>query len=481
MVRSQPSTSNGARNNNGDGFDEVAEAAILGLGRLTLLTLKSLWIMARWTVMFPILSVPLIGVVAAAYEWGWPIGLVLLVLFAGALVTWRLARPGSFHDHVSGPVWKRWRRWRVYVRPWASTCALHGLTTQLDDDVLVPLLRRVYVGYDRDELVVRMLPGQSTTDWQKQSEAFAHAFGSRAVRVRGLKPGWVCIEVAHTDALATPVTMRVPVENVALDAVPVGFREDGRPWLAKLLGRHLLVAGATGAGKGSVVWSLLAGIACSIRVGVVRVWVIDPKGGMEFGAGIDLFDRFAYDTGEATLSLLRDAVTIMFERAARLRGVTRQLVPSVGEPLLVIIIDEIASLTAYITDRKVKTEVEQLLGLLLSQGRAVGISVIACVQDPSKDVLTLRQLIPVRIGLRMTEASQAVMVLGQAARDAGAMCELIPESLPGVGYVVEEGRNEVERVRAFHITDDNIAYLTAHYRPIVPAPWSSPSDPGAAA
>ena len=66
-----------------------------------------------------------------------------------------------------------------------------------------------------------------------------------------------------------------------------------------------------------------------------------------------------------------------------------------------VVIDEIAALTAYVTDRKLRTEIEQLLGLLLSQGRAVGISVVAAVQDPAKDTLPVRQLFTVRIGLRI--------------------------------------------------------------------------------
>ena len=70
-----------------------------------------------------------------------------------------------------------------------------------------------------------------------------------------------------------------------------------------------------------------------------------------------------------------------------------------------LIVDEIASLTAYIGDRKLRADVEQLVGLLLSQGRAVGVSVIAAVQDPSKDVLPIRQLFSIRVGLRMTESN----------------------------------------------------------------------------
>ena len=126
-----------------------------------------------------------------------------------------------------------------------------------------------------------------------------------------------------------------------------------------------------------------------------------------------------------------------------------------------VIIDEIAALTAYVTDRKTRTEIEHLLGLLLSQGRAVGISVVAAVQDPAKDTLPVRQLFTVRVGLRLTEASQTTMVLGQGARDAGAECDLIADTTPGVGYVMIDGTAEPARVRAFHVTDHDIATLAA--------------------
>jgi S-DNA-T family DNA segregation ATPase FtsK/SpoIIIE len=156
-------------------------------------------------------------------------------------------------------------------------------------------------------------------------------------------------------------------------------------------------------------------------------------------------------------------------RAQRLRGQTRLHAPTTAEPLIVLIVDEIASLTAYIGDRKIKTEVEQLLGLLLSQGRAVGVSVVAAVQDPSKEVLPIRQLFSIRVGLRMTETTQTTMVLGAAAREAGAVCEHIPTSTPGVGYVCMDGSAEPLRVRAFHVTDPDIDGLTARFTPAPPS------------
>ena len=129
-----------------------------------------------------------------------------------------------------------------------------------------------------------------------------------------------------------------------------------------MLGQHILVAGATGSGKGSVLWSIIAGLAPGVRAGWVRLLVVDPKGGMEFGRGQKLFTGFAHDNGENTLGLLRAVTTVMQQRAQRLRGQTRLHTPTTAEPLIVLIVDEIASLTAYIGDRKLRGEVEQLLG-----------------------------------------------------------------------------------------------------------------------
>lgn len=101
-----------------------------------------------------------------------------------------------------------------------------------------------------------------------------------------------------------------------------------------------------------------------MKTGLVRLCVIDPKGGMELGAGAPLFTVFTHDATDTTLELLRQLVTVMHARANRLRGHTRLHTPTTSEPLFVAVIDEIAALTAYVTDRKVRTEVEQLLGLL---------------------------------------------------------------------------------------------------------------------
>jgi len=201
---------------------------------------------------------------------------------------------------------------------------------------------------------------------------------------------------------------------------------------------------------------------------VVRLWVFDPKGGMELSAGLPLYDRFFCDDFTAMADALEQAVHAMRERITRLRDDTRQHTPSVDEPLIVVVIDELATLTAYLTDRHAKDRIKAALGLLLTQGRAAGFHVVAAVQDPRKEVLSFRDLFPTRIALRLTEAPQVDLVLGDGMRDAGALCDRIPMSMPGVGYVVLDGDPTPSRLRISYWSDPDIAELAYTYGQLHP-------------
>lgn len=397
-----------------------------------------------------------------------------MMMGAAALLWWRLGWPDSYQKLIGKPVADYRRAHLVYRRRWRVICERHQLTIaqrgKPDAEPLVPVLGSVHIGAAVDTLVVRLLVGQSIKTWEAQVDGLAAAFGAHHVTI---EPGPIdvgrgrdiVIGVRHHDALATPIVLpRPPLDTpvVRLAHVPAGVTEQGSEWTLPVAGRHILVAGATGAGKGSVLWSLVAGLAPGIKAGLIAVRCLDPKGGMEFAAGATLFDRFAHDP-ESILAVLRETTTTMLARAQRLRGTTRSHRPSRAQPHIVLLVDELATLTAY-AERKQRTEVEKLLGLWLAQGRAVGVSVIAAVQDPSKDVVALRQLFPVRVALRMTEATQTAMILSTTAHQKGARCEDIPDTTPGVGYVLTEGNSTVQRVRAFHVTDADIAYLARAFR-----------------
>jgi S-DNA-T family DNA segregation ATPase FtsK/SpoIIIE len=320
-----------------------------------------------------------------------------------------------------------------------------------------------------------MLPGQTPADWENQVEGLAHALRARDGRIRVVGPGRVVIELAYRDPLANVVPALPVPPRVDLSALPVGVCDDGRPWTVSLIGSHVLLAAVTGGGKSSLIHSLLRGVCPAIAAGTVQVWAVDPKGGMELGLGQSLFARFAADGFEEMADLFEQAVAVMRSRARRLAGISRMHRPTVEEPLIVVVVDELATLTAYLPDRKLRDRITQAICLLLTQGRAVGVTVVAALQDPRKEVVTFRNLFPTKVALRLDEPAQVDMVLGDGARDHGARCDLIPESQPGVGYVRVDGVREPMRVRAGYVTDADIVTVAAAYRapPLTAVPGNS--------
>ena len=149
----------------------------------------------------------------------------------------------------------------------------------------------------------------------------------------------------------------------------------------------------------------------------------------------------------------------MQDRAARFAGQRRDHTPTVDDPFVVVLVDEVAFLTAYQPDRKLRERIMAALATLTTQGRAVGYCVVAALQDPRKDVLTIRNLFPDRIAMRLDEPEQADMVLGDGARDRGAACDLIstdPATGAGVAFVRLEADPDPVRVRAGWVSDADI-------------------------
>ena len=137
-------------------------------------------------------------------------------------------------------------------------------------------------------------------DWQNKAPALAEALRAQRLTIRSTTPGEITITAHHRDALVNPIALRRPTRDTRVNParIGVGATEAGKWWRLPVLGHHILVAGATGSGKGSVLWSLVAGLAPGIWAGWTRVLVVDPKGGMEFGRGQKLFCGFAYDNND---------------------------------------------------------------------------------------------------------------------------------------------------------------------------------------
>jgi S-DNA-T family DNA segregation ATPase FtsK/SpoIIIE len=424
-----------------------------------------------------------------------PVGLVLVV--AAGLVAWRFGHRDSFDRLVFWPVVSRWRGWWMYGRRWEAAMKACGLAKTVDGVTTWPALRSVKSGPAGDVLRLRLLMGQTPEHYSKVSAELSYSFATRLCRVfsgrvnvlprlRPVRGGWKglpgrfagwCERRYFAGDRPTEMTLMMvrgdllgflvppaPIADVPdFKALPVGLAETGRPFELRLLGTHLLIAGATGAGKASVIWAILRALAGGIRSGLVQVWGVDPKGGMELAMGRNLFTRLEHRNLDRMADLLEAAVGIMRERQDRLAGVVRLHEPTRSDPLIVVLVDELAGLTEYVTDKAVKDRIVAALGLLLSQGRALGVIVVAAVQDPRKEVVDMRNLFPSRIALRLTEAREVNMVLGDGMRERGALADQIPGNLPGVGYVAVPGQLEPYRVRLSWISDDDIRDLTNFY------------------
>jgi len=406
---------------------------------LALALLAFLWFTITW-----------IGLAAMA---GW----IVLVL-----VIWRCYWPSGFARWVATPARNTWRAW-LYRRRWPAVMTIADLAPFYRGRIILPVLVKVTSSPYVDRVAVRLVSGQCAADFADRADNLAHGFRAILCRVRTARSGAVVLEFVRHDALAAIIPALPVPDRADLKALPVGRREDGLPWLVRLHGTHVLVAGATGAGKASLLWGLVRAMFPLMRSGLVRVLAADPKL-MELAYGRIIFDTYgAYAADpDAIVAMLEAAVADMQVRAAMFAGHQRDHTPTRDHPLTVVLVDEVAFLTAYQPDRKLRERVMNALATLTTQGRAVGYSVVAALQDPRKDVLTIRNLFPDRIAMRLDEPEQVDMVLGDGARDRGAACELIPADPAtgaGVAFVRLESDPDPVRVRAGWVTDADIRAL----------------------
>lgn len=457
--------------------------------RVSSLPFLGLFRLLRWLFRTPLvlaLVLHFAALVAAGVAWG---DAATLAVFTGSLVlvtvgaaTWNRLRPESFRRYAVAVLRGEWRRMTHYRRIWADALETYKLTRTRRDKLQVPRLMWVTSSGPIDRLRVKLLRGQLVTEWIEQAPHLAQFFDVEKIRVVSVygktnrrQRQLVDVIAMRRDVLVNDVP---PIEheldldqadNVDLKALPVALSEDGWVWKLRLLGNHLLIAGETGAGKGSVIWSIMKALGPAIRSGRVHVHGLDPKA-IELTFGGSLFRRLVTplgndDPSDVYIEMLTELRDTMRARLQSMQGRSRLLVPSPEEPLHVILIDELAAVVAYVADRKKAEQINTLLGEILTQGRAPGVLVIAALQEPLKETVKLRGLFSVRIALRLAQANYVDMALGEGARANGAECDRIDQRTPGIAYVIIEGREEPGRVRFPYIDDDELRDLAHLYRP----------------
>jgi S-DNA-T family DNA segregation ATPase FtsK/SpoIIIE len=420
---------------------------------------RALFALAKFLARHPLLDLAAAVLILAWRRAGWP-GLVILPSAVTVILTcWRLRWPGSFARFIATPVRGKWRRWH-YQRHWLAVLTIARLVPVFRGQVLVPVLGKVRSTRYTDRVPVRLASGQAPADFAARADNLANGFGALLCRVRSARPGFLILEFVRRDALAAIIPALAIPGRADLKVLAVGRREDGSPWLIRLHGTHLLVAGATGAGKGSILWSLIRAMLGLLQAGLVKILAADPKV-MELAYGRAIFDTYGQYAADpaAIVAMLEAAVTNMRARAAQLAGEQRDHTPTVEFPFVVIVVDEVAFLTAYQPDKQLRERVKAALATLTTQGRAVGYCVVAALQDPRKEVMSIRNLFPDRIAMRLDEPEQVDMVLGDGARDRGATSDLIstdPDTGAGVAFVRLEADPDPVRVRAAWVSDEDI-------------------------
>ena len=200
-----------------------------------------------------------------------------------------------------------------------------------------------------------------------------------------------------------------------------------------LTAEHTLIAGTTGCGKTTFVRSIMQAALVQHSPAEAQFILIDPKR-FELIAYKDLPHTIGYaDDVDKAVDLFAWAVKEM-DRRYRVIQDERSRVYRGSD--IYIVIDEIHPM---VLSRR-RGEVWQLLSLLLTQGRASGIHVIACTQCPNRACLpnTINPLFTTRIGMRCVSPIESRQVIGFKG------CEALPKH--GRVLVVYEGSLHEVRV-----------------------------------
>ncbi|MDN5686262.1 MAG: hypothetical protein L0G94_06185 [Brachybacterium sp.] len=416
------------------------------------------------TAMFTWLAADLLG------SWK-PFAVVGVIALYFAL--WARFYPESYFRAIHRPLWRR-ELWLDLLETWPLLMEECGLSSVSIDragqkHTRVPTIASKRWHRNELALIPGLLTGQTVEDFQSVAERLRTTVGATNIRVTGdLSP---TLSFTFGDALGETVYRGLPDSEDPWDgrSAWMGIDTQDEDWWLRVAGTHTLVAGSSGSGKASLVWGTTIGLAPAIARGEAQVHGIDLKGGVELGMGKDLFTRYAVTPTEAVV-VLEEAVDAMSARLERMAGNSRQHTASTDEPLVVVLIDEVAALTSYIEDRDLKGRARTAMSLLCSQGRAVGYTVVACLQDPRKETIPNRGLFTQMVGLRLRDREETSMVLGDGAVASGALCHKIPLASPGIGYVVPEDGSEPIRVRAASVDDDLIRAAAERF----PAPSTIP-------
>jgi S-DNA-T family DNA segregation ATPase FtsK/SpoIIIE len=258
----------------------------------------------------------------------------------------------------------------------------------------------------------------------------ALVLGARTIRIEAPVPGqsYVGLEVPNPEASSVTVASLLADKSFREFAesarLPIALGRDvaGKPIFADVARLpHLLVAGATGAGKSVALNALLAALLRLRTPEQLRLVVLDPKR-VEFGwleRVAHLLAPVVVDPREAvqTLGKLETEMSRRYNLLADagVRDLARYNDKATSPvPYLVLVVDELADLMMLAA-----SEVEHSLCRLAQLGRAAGIHVVVATQRPSVDVVTglIKANLPARLAFAVSSQVDSRTVLDSVGAD----------------------------------------------------------------
>jgi DNA segregation ATPase FtsK/SpoIIIE, S-DNA-T family len=246
------------------------------------------------------------------------------------------------------------------------------------------------------------------------------------------------------------------------DPIHVGMDENGANLLVTLIYRNLLIGGEPGAGKSSLVNTIVGHGALSTDC---DLWLFDGKL-VELSLWKDVARQFVGNDISRAIHVLRCLQWEMDVRYLQLEAVRRRKIePRDSLRIILAVIDELAYFSAVAGTKELQEEFIILLLDVVQRGRAVGIIVVAATQRPSAEIVPtkIRDIFGFRVAFRCTTDSSSDIILANGWAGEGYSARSIaPESI-GVGFALAEGGIPV-RFKAAILFDHDIENVVEHAR-----------------